>query len=196
MKAAFTIWNQRIAPVFDVARTIFTVSVASGEIEDMNQDMLLNGPPMRRVAHLKQTGIDILICGAISQPLQHLLIANGIQVIAFVAGEFNEVCQAWLDGTLENAFAMPGCGASSGRQRNGAGEKGTIMKGQRRGAEGAGAGDGQGQGPRRVGRKGGTAAGPSGECVCPRCGNREAHERGVPCTQKKCAKCGAAMVRQ
>ena len=55
---------------------------------------------------------------------------------------------------------------------------------------------GQGQG-RGLGRKGGPkAAGPAGSCVCPKCGQRAPHKRGVPCTEQKCPGCGAAMVRE
>ena len=45
------------------------------------------------------------------------------------------------------------------------------------------------------GRMGGQAAGPSGECVCPKCGNRVPHERGVPCYRTRCPECGAGMTR-
>jgi len=31
------------------------------------------------------------------------------------------------------------------------------------------------------------------ECTCPECGYRQPSERGVPCTEKKCPKCGATM---
>ena len=196
MKVAFAIWNQRIAPVFDVARTICMVTLIPGEAVEAHLDFLQTGPPMVRVAHLVQEGIDTLVCGAISQSLQNMLIANGIRVIAFVAGDFKEVYHAWLTGKLgENTFAMPGCGAVRRQARHGRKQEEIYMKGQRRG--GKGGGGGQGQGSRRPGRGGGAvAAGPSGECICPQCGSREVHERGVPCTQKKCAKCGAAMMRQ
>jgi hypothetical protein len=53
----------------------------------------------------------------------------------------------------------------------------------------------QGRGGRR-GRMGGPkAAGPGGECICPRCGHRVSHVAGEPCTQKTCSKCGAQMTR-
>jgi hypothetical protein len=49
----------------------------------------------------------------------------------------------------------------------------------------------------RVGRMGGPqAAGPGGNCVCPSCGTRTPHQRGVPCYQANCPKCGAKMVRE
>ena len=55
-------------------------------------------------------------------------------------------------------------------------------------------GNGRGQGG-RPGRGGGTAAGPGGECVCPKCGHREPHDVGQPCTERKCPACGAQMIR-
>jgi hypothetical protein len=32
--------------------------------------------------------------------------------------------------------------------------------------------------------------------VCPQCGRREPHARGVPCIDQKCPMCGTAMVRE
>lgn len=46
----------------------------------------------------------------------------------------------------------------------------------------AGLGRGQGQG------LGGTS-----ECVCPSCGEKTPHARGIPCARAKCPKCGTPM---
>ncbi len=55
---------------------------------------------------------------------------------------------------------------------------------------GQGAGRGQGRG-----RMGGFGLGPSGTCVCPKCGYEMPHQRGIPCYQQKCPKCGTMMTR-
>ena len=60
---------------------------------------------------------------------------------------------------------------------------------------GTGAGGGAGRGGGGGGRMGGMGLGPGGECVCPGCGEKVAHQRGVPCYQQKCPKCGQAMTR-
>ena len=56
---------------------------------------------------------------------------------------------------------------------------------------GQGRGGGQG-GPN--GRRGG-GAGPGGQCVCPNCGHKIAHQPGVPCTSIQCPHCNIAMIR-
>ena len=63
--------------------------------------------------------------------------------------------------------------------------------------QGPGTERGSGQDSRK-GRLGSfkAGAGPSGNCVCPSCGAVVAHERGKPCYQKNCPKCGAKMTRQ
>ena len=60
---------------------------------------------------------------------------------------------------------------------------------------GRGLGLGRGRGAGGRGRMGGFAAGPSGNCICPKCGYKETHQTGVPCYQKKCPKCGSPMTR-
>lgn len=59
-----------------------------------------------------------------------------------------------------------------------------------------GRGLGRGRGFGGGGRMGGFAAGPSGNCICPKCGHKESHQTGVPCYQKKCPKCGSSMTRE
>ena len=61
--------------------------------------------------------------------------------------------------------------------------------------QGGGQGMGGGGGGGRGGRMGGRGLGPDGDCVCPQCGERTPHQRGVPCVEQKCPKCGTLMVR-
>ena len=47
------------------------------------------------------------------------------------------------------------------------------------------------------GRMKGTSpgSGPGGDCVCPSCGARVAHQVRTPCYSVSCPKCGAKMVK-
>jgi predicted amidophosphoribosyltransferase len=38
--------------------------------------------------------------------------------------------------------------------------------------------------------------GSGGFCVCPKCGQKIPHQRGVPCQQERCPQCNVKMVRE
>ena len=64
-----------------------------------------------------------------------------------------------------------------------------------KGPRGGGGGFGPGSGGKGRGRMGEYAAGPGGECVCPKCNKRAPHQRGVPCNTIVCPDCGIPMTR-
>ena len=151
MKVAFSTWNNRIAPVFDVARQALILDVDSGRITGQAEHALPGEALEGKAASLAGQGVEVLVCGAISRPLMAIIAASGIRVTPFQAGDLSEVIQGWLsDGLANGAFFMPGC---CGRGRAGFKQEGHGMgNGQR----------GRGQGGGGHGRKGGSPAGGRG----------------------------------
>ncbi|NCD33557.1 MAG: hypothetical protein EOL87_09105 [Spartobacteria bacterium] len=111
MKLLLTIWNQRIAPVFDVAGTGELVTIDKGIIT-AKQIVALPGDVLaQKVRYIAQLGVDELICGAISRPAEFALRALNIPVAGFVTGDIDTVIDGWLHNRLnEPHFIMPGCG--------------------------------------------------------------------------------------
>jgi len=198
MKAAFSVWENRIAPVFDVSRQILLVQTKSGRIVDESLETMADTMPSQKAVCLAELDVETLVCGAISRPLQDMIAAYGIRVIPFVAGDLREVIGAWLSGKGEiEFFSMPGCCRRKRRVRASLEVPEEVFKMRGRRGGGMGAGGGMAGGGRRGGRMGGSvAAGPGGYCVCPQCGHKEPHQVVVPCLQRQCPKCGTAMVRE
>ena len=217
MKTAFAYWENRIAPVFDTARDLLLVESEGEHITREERLPLADEPPLARTLRLVELGVETLVCGAISRALQEMLLAYGIRVQGFVAGDLHEVVRAWLEGKMnQEVFAMPGCLGRGGHGRWSA-DKENIMQGRGRntgagGGQGQGAGrrqgqgigqgmgqgsgQGMGQGSAGRGRRGGAlAGGPAGACVCPKCGHQQSHERGRPCVEQACPQCGTSLVR-
>jgi len=110
MRIAIPHWQGRIAPVFDVASHLVLVDVESGRVIHREEVRLPKSGSDARVAELKHSSANLLICGAISAPLQRRIAASGIQVISFLCGAMDDVLAAYLDGAISNRdFAMPGC---------------------------------------------------------------------------------------
>jgi len=212
MKIAVPIWNQRVAPVFDVAREILVAEMAMEKGPNRTRETLTGELPVQKALRLVELGVDILICGAISRPTLAMVTGYGIRVVPHVVGQATEVIQAWSQGRLESdPYRMPGCwrrGRHSLRGRKIAYEEENLMNGKIQGGRAAGGrgqgGKGRGKGgggraqggPRSVPPGGTPGTQPVGFCFCPQCGRREPHERGVPCVMQQCPQCGVAMNRE
>ena len=119
MKVALTTWNGRISPVLDVARQVILADVEADRVVSRREEPLPGTDPAAQAARLAALAPQVLICGAISQPMSARMAGTGIRVIPFTAGAVDEVISAWLAGRLPGpAWTMPGCrGCGQGRRR-------------------------------------------------------------------------------
>jgi predicted Fe-Mo cluster-binding NifX family protein len=64
---------------------------------------------LERCRALQKHGVGVVICGAVSDSFFRMLRRSNIETICGIAGEFEEVIQAYRRGNLEQPrFRMPG----------------------------------------------------------------------------------------
>ena len=78
MKTAISIFDARVAPVFDTAREICLVERSASGAPTKTFCRFEDGDLQAKVAWLVATGVQTLICGAVSQPIHHALVDAGI----------------------------------------------------------------------------------------------------------------------
>ncbi|NIA13216.1 MAG: hypothetical protein GWP08_03985 [Nitrospiraceae bacterium] len=116
--------NDWISPVLDVAGKLLLVDCDGDQpgkewVESISEMEL--APRAMRIASL---GVDVLICGAVSRPLESILLSNGVRVLPEVCGPVQDVLRAYLSGQLDDrAFRMPGCCGHT-REGRGPGRRG------------------------------------------------------------------------
>jgi len=124
MKTAIAAWNNRVAPVFDSAKTFIVVDCVETQIV---HEQTISLPPSgggSAADFFINAGVRRIVCGAISGESEDLLLRNGIEIYPFVAGFIEEVVDAIRKETLESRrFSMPGCACPRRRCRRGGSER-------------------------------------------------------------------------
>jgi len=115
MKIAMPWWQGRVSPVLDVAARFLLITVEQGQ-ETAREDLLFEAAgALERVRQVARLGVEAVVCGAVSRPLDLALRSAGIQVVTDICGQVDDVLAAFIGGRLNQAeYLMPGC---CGRRR-------------------------------------------------------------------------------
>ncbi len=110
MRIAVPIWNDKVSPVLDAATRLLIVDVEDKKEMSRFEIHLNERGLSRRCFRIRDMDVDILICGAVSQPFLRMLSASEIDIIPEIAGQTEDVLAAYLKGGLfQPRFLMPGC---------------------------------------------------------------------------------------
>ena len=111
MKIALTRSYHRIAPLFDSATTyeLYETQGYKKETEFIGMYMYEQGAK-DAINTLLSMNVNVVICGAISNEYEQLLLLHQIDLYSYISGDVEEVLQGWRTGKLDTPFfSMPGC---------------------------------------------------------------------------------------
>lgn len=110
MRVAISEWQGRISPVFDAATHLLIADVENERSTGKHTICLCSDGVQSRAQEVASHNVDMLICGAISRPLELALLNVGIEIIPQTCGEVETVLAAFAAGRFnQEAFLMPGC---------------------------------------------------------------------------------------
>jgi len=110
MKIAVPVWQDNVSSVLDFANKLLLVELENGLEIGRNEIVFAEQSSPERAAKLRQIGVNVIICGAISRPLAYTLSSSGIDVLPFVTGSTEQILTAYKTGNLNlPQYALPGC---------------------------------------------------------------------------------------
>ena len=115
MRIAIPVSDARISPVFDVAQRLLLVDIEDGREVGRTEGALEKSQLELRASQVAELHPDVLVCGAISRPLETMLQSAGVEIISQTCGDADKVLRAFVSDKLAgDKFVMPGC---CGRRR-------------------------------------------------------------------------------
>jgi predicted Fe-Mo cluster-binding NifX family protein len=129
MKVALTVWEDTVSTVCDFSSRLLVFDVMGHEVKNKSFIPFKNGLLPARVNQLKALGVEVLLCGAISQPLERMIRASGVKVIPCLRGSIEDVIAAYLvDGLSDARFILPGFGPGASCVRAGRRHRGLACR--------------------------------------------------------------------
>ena len=81
MRVAMTVWGDRVSPVLDCARNLLRAEIAGGEVVGRKSECFDAGLLPVTLRELRRQGVQVLICGAVSQDLATVIESCDVRLI-------------------------------------------------------------------------------------------------------------------
>ena len=109
MKVAIAVWENHVSSVLDFSQRLVVVEFKGGGEASRAEIALLERSALAKLVKLRELGIDVLICGAVSRRLALASTASGIRLLPYVTGKVEDVLNAYRAGELGlPEFMLPG----------------------------------------------------------------------------------------
>jgi len=109
LKVALPYWQKRISPVLDTSSNFLIVDIRKSNQVSSLKVNLVGKSPYDKALLLKEQGVSLLLCGAISDNCRCVFVSNGIEVVSWLKGDIDYIIGAYINGSLnEPGLLMPG----------------------------------------------------------------------------------------
>lgn len=104
MRLAISYWQNYISPVFDFSENMLLIDIINDQITHSETTSLDSNMPFGRAQILSDWGVDVLICGAISQTSRMVIAAKDIRIISYLFGSWEDALVSFINGQLDDGY--------------------------------------------------------------------------------------------
>ncbi len=118
MRLAIAVDGDMVATAFDFARELLLVENNEKSILSRKTIALPENIVPLQAAYLNDLGIEILICGSISNQLSSMVQFHNIEIVSGIAGSVEMILKEYLNNDKElNQYRLPGFLRIQGRRK-------------------------------------------------------------------------------
>ena len=117
MRVGVPIWNGHVSPLLDVAKRLVLATVDADEVAARTEQDWSPADLATRARLLADLGVEVVLCGAVSDALQKRLRMCGIRVEPHLCGPVERVLEAFARDDFAEDLIMPGCHCGHGLRR-------------------------------------------------------------------------------
>jgi len=119
MKLAMPVWENNLSTVLDFSENLLIVEIEGEEIKGRSCVNWSLCNDAMKLSLMKEEGVSILLCGAVSKAMQIMLESSGIDLISCLRGRTEVILKAYLDGNLyDESLRLPGASITGLRKKN------------------------------------------------------------------------------
>lgn len=119
---ALPVFQDRLSPLFDEARKFSVITLEGNSIVEQAIVDISENSAFIRIERLKEMGVTVILCGAISDTLARFIIEREFVLYSWLRGTVSEVLEQYLQGTLPQTcmrYVKRGIAKTCKRQRYG-----------------------------------------------------------------------------
>lgn len=117
-KIAIPVFGTRVSSRLDCSESIVLVSIEDGAIVRRQETRWTHVGPLEKIRLLLQEGVEVLICGGLTETCANMLHEAHIKVVPWVRGEVEEVLVQFREGTLRAGLSQQNCTTPPGPTRH------------------------------------------------------------------------------
>jgi predicted Fe-Mo cluster-binding NifX family protein len=106
-KIAIPVFGSRVSSRLDCSECVLLVTIEDGNVVRRQETRWMHVNPLEKIRLLLQEGVDVLICGGLTETCANMLHDTTIEVIPWVRGEVEQILFQFTEGTLRPTTSQP-----------------------------------------------------------------------------------------